>query len=41
MKEVYGSNFCDIVVIFDERMNRVIIVLVIDNLMKGVVGQVV
>lgn len=38
IKEVYGSNFCDISVIVDERINCVIIVFVIDNLMKGVVG---
>nr|Q846B4.1 RecName: Full=N-acetyl-gamma-glutamyl-phosphate reductase; Short=AGPR; AltName: Full=N-acetyl-glutamate semialdehyde dehydrogenase; Short=NAGSA dehydrogenase [Bacillus amyloliquefaciens]AAO72303.1 acetylglutamyl phosphate reductase [Bacillus amyloliquefaciens] len=40
-KEVYGSNFCDIGVTLDERTNRVTIVSVIDNLMKGAAGQAV
>ncbi|MEC1590000.1 N-acetyl-gamma-glutamyl-phosphate reductase [Bacillus sonorensis] len=40
-KEVYGSNFCDIGVAVDERTNRVTIVAVIDNLMKGAAGQAV
>lgn len=40
-KEVYGSNFCDIGVALDERTNRVTIVSVIDNLMKGAAGQAV
>lgn len=40
-KEVYGSNFCDIGVTVDERTNRVTIVSVIDNLMKGAAGQAV
>lgn len=40
-KEVYGSNFCDIAVTLDERTNRVTIVSVIDNLMKGAAGQAV
>ncbi|MCD2525545.1 N-acetyl-gamma-glutamyl-phosphate reductase, partial [Bacillus licheniformis] len=37
----YGSNFCDIGVTVDERTNRVTIVSVIDNLMKGAAGQAV
>ncbi|KKI93598.1 N-acetyl-gamma-glutamyl-phosphate reductase [Bacillus sp. SA1-12] len=40
-KEVYGSNFCDIGIKVDERTNRVTIVSVIDNLMKGAAGQAV
>jgi len=40
-KEVYGSNFCDIGVTFDERTNRVTVVSVIDNLIKGASGQAV
>jgi N-acetyl-gamma-glutamyl-phosphate reductase len=40
-KEVYGSNFCDIGLKVDERTNRVTIVSVIDNLMKGAAGQAV
>src|SRR5699024_3204092 len=34
-KEVLGSNYCDIGMIVDERTNRVTIVSVIDNLVKG------
>lgn len=40
-KEVYGSNFCDVSLAFDERTNRVTVVSVIDNLMKGAAGQAV
>ena len=40
-KEVYGSNFCDIGITYDERTNRVTIVSVIDNLVKGASGQAV
>ncbi|MBU5246352.1 N-acetyl-gamma-glutamyl-phosphate reductase [Bacillus sp. FSL K6-1012] len=40
-KEVFGSNFCDVSVTLDERTNRVTIVSVIDNLMKGAAGQAV
>src|SRR5690625_2472565 len=40
-KEVYGSNFCDISLAYDERTNRITIVSVIDNLMKGAAGQAV
>lgn len=40
-KEVYGSNFCDIGITIDPRTNRVTIVSVIDNLMKGAAGQAV
>ncbi|MDA1475944.1 N-acetyl-gamma-glutamyl-phosphate reductase [Bacillus changyiensis] len=40
-KEVYGSNFCDIGISADERTNRVTVVSVIDNLMKGAAGQAV
>ncbi|HZG71457.1 MAG TPA: N-acetyl-gamma-glutamyl-phosphate reductase, partial [Chondromyces sp.] len=41
VKEVAGSNFCDIGIDVDERTNRVTIVSVIDNLMKGAAGQAV
>ncbi|OCA82913.1 N-acetyl-gamma-glutamyl-phosphate reductase [Pseudobacillus wudalianchiensis] len=41
VKEVAGSNFCDIGVAVDERTNRVTIVSVIDNLMKGAAGQAI
>ncbi|TQS75771.1 N-acetyl-gamma-glutamyl-phosphate reductase [Ornithinibacillus gellani] len=40
-KEVYGSNFCDIGHAYDERTNRIMVVSVIDNLMKGAAGQAV
>ncbi len=40
-KEVSGSNFCDISLAYDERTNRITIVSVIDNLMKGAAGQAV
>jgi len=40
-KEVYGSNFCDIGLSLDERTNRITIVAVIDNVMKGAAGQAV
>jgi len=38
---VKGSNFCDIHVKLDERTNRVTIVGVIDNLVKGAAGQAI
>nr|WP_230501544.1 N-acetyl-gamma-glutamyl-phosphate reductase [Sutcliffiella rhizosphaerae] len=40
-KEVYGSNYCDIGLKVDERTNRLIIVSVIDNVMKGASGQAI
>src|SRR5690625_6300095 len=40
-KEVYGSNFCDIGITYDERTNRITVVSVIDNLVKGASGQAV
>ncbi|SFA84008.1 N-acetyl-gamma-glutamyl-phosphate reductase [Lentibacillus halodurans] len=40
-KEVYGSNFCDLSLAYDERTNRIMIVSVIDNLVKGAAGQAV
>jgi N-acetyl-gamma-glutamyl-phosphate reductase len=41
IKDVRGSNFCDIHVEVDERTRRLIIVTVIDNLVKGASGQAV
>lgn len=41
VKEVRGSNFCDIGIDVDERTGRVTVVSVIDNLMKGAAGQAV
>ena len=40
-KEVYGSNYCDIGITFDERTGWITIVSVIDNLIKGAAGQAV
>ncbi len=38
---VKGSNYCDISVKLDERTNRVTVVSVIDNLVKGAAGQAI
>lgn len=40
-KEVSGSNYCDVGIAYDERTQRVTIVSVIDNVMKGAAGQAV
>lgn len=40
-KEVAGSNYCDIGFAVDARTNRVTIVSVIDNLVKGAAGQAI
>lgn len=40
-KWVCGSNFCDIGLTADPRTNRVVVVSVIDNLVKGASGQAV
>lgn len=40
-KDVYGSNYCDIGIAYDERTNRITVVSVIDNLMKGAAGQAI
>jgi N-acetyl-gamma-glutamyl-phosphate reductase len=40
-KEVYGSNYCDIGIAYDERTGRVTVVSVIDNLVKGAAGQAI
>lgn len=39
LKEVRGSNYCDIFVAYDERTNRILTLAVIDNLVKGAAGQ--
>lgn len=41
IKEVNGSNYCDIGIHADQRTGRLTIVSVIDNLMKGAAGQAV
>ena len=40
-KEVAGSNYCDIGLHVDPRTNRLTIISVIDNLMKGAAGQAI
>ena len=41
LNTVVGSNYCDIGVFLDDRLERVIVVSVIDNLIKGAAGQAV
>ncbi|NRD78202.1 N-acetyl-gamma-glutamyl-phosphate reductase [Bacillus sp. BRMEA1] len=40
-KEVLGSNYCDIGLHVDARTNRLTIISVIDNLVKGAAGQAI
>ncbi|MCM3718780.1 N-acetyl-gamma-glutamyl-phosphate reductase [Fictibacillus phosphorivorans] len=40
-KQVYGSNYCDLTFALDERTNRITVISVIDNLIKGAAGQAV
>ena len=39
--DVRGTNFCKIQAFFDENTNKVIIISVIDNLIKGASGQAI
>ncbi|OGT23425.1 MAG: N-acetyl-gamma-glutamyl-phosphate reductase [Gammaproteobacteria bacterium RIFCSPHIGHO2_12_38_15] len=41
VKHVKGSNFCDIGIQIDARTQRLIVVSVIDNLIKGAAGQAI
>ncbi|MEQ8552615.1 MAG: N-acetyl-gamma-glutamyl-phosphate reductase [Cyclobacteriaceae bacterium] len=41
LKQVRGTNFCDIYVTYDDRTNTIITIGVIDNLVKGAAGQAV
>ncbi len=41
IKDVRGSNYCDLFVTYDERTNMIIVISVIDNLIKGAAGQAV
>jgi len=41
IKNITGSNYVDIGLTVDPRLNRVIVVAVIDNLVKGAAGQAV
>lgn len=38
---VRGSNYCDIGITADDRTNRIVVVSVIDNLVKGAAGQAI
>ncbi|HLW19544.1 MAG TPA: N-acetyl-gamma-glutamyl-phosphate reductase [Cyclobacteriaceae bacterium] len=41
IKDVRGSNFCDIYPFWDTRTQRCVVIAVIDNLVKGASGQAV
>lgn len=41
VKEVRGTNLCDVYATYDERTNRIITVGAIDNLVKGASGQAI
>ncbi len=41
LKDVRGSNYCDIYLTHDERTGRILTISVIDNLVKGAAGQAV
>lgn len=41
VKNVRGTNYCDIYTTFDNRTNNLIVVSAIDNLVKGAAGQAV
>ncbi len=40
-KNTFGSNFCHIGLKVDERVNRVVVLTALDNLVKGMAGQAV
>lgn len=41
IKDVVGTNFCDIGIRYDKRSNRCIIFSVLDNIIKGAAGQAI
>ncbi len=41
IKDVRGSHFCDVFPVWDDRTERVIVISVIDNLLKGAASQAV
>lgn len=41
LKDVRGTNYCDLFVTYDDRTNRIITLAVIDNLVKGAAGQAI
>lgn len=40
-KLLWGTNYCDIGIDYDEKNNRLVVITAIDNLMKGAAGQAV
>jgi N-acetyl-gamma-glutamyl-phosphate reductase len=41
VKQVRGSNFCDLFVTYDDRTDNILVLSAIDNLVKGAAGQAV
>jgi N-acetyl-gamma-glutamyl-phosphate reductase len=41
IKDVRGTNYCDLFATYDERTGNIIVVTAIDNLVKGAAGQAV
>lgn len=41
VKNVRGSNYCDVYATYDERTGRIITISAIDNLVKGAAGQAI
>jgi len=41
IKDVRGTNFCDLFATYDERTGNIIVISAIDNLVKGAAGQAV
>lgn len=41
LKDVRGTNYCDLFSTYDERTNRIITIAAIDNLVKGAAGQAI
>lgn len=41
VKNVRGSNYCDVYATYDERTKRIITITAIDNLVKGAAGQAI
>jgi N-acetyl-gamma-glutamyl-phosphate reductase len=41
IKDVRGTNYCDLFMTYDERTRMILVISVIDNLVKGAAGQAV
>ncbi len=41
IKDVRGTNYCDLFITFDERTSNIILISAIDNLIKGAAGQAI